>query len=225
MIILRVFLDHCFVRFWPSQSCRRISAGSLPVACLPTKLTLALCRLASRRLQGCTRCLTAWQASLEVRPRCRGSCAYGCADVLLSSCTVCCCGDHEGPPPALCLCVAAPPPSDIPMVLCVEAANVLDMGLEMFYPSADSRKELLGRLVSHGGVVEVNFLWSPPGESVRTRNVQCGTAAPLGLTCPALSCHVQSMAACGCACRPVVAVCGVQCFTAAFCHPVYCGGV
>jgi len=55
----------------------------------------------------------------------------------------------------------AEPPKDVPVSVCVEAANALDLGLEVFYPSTESRKELLSLLVSRGGIVEVNVLWAP----------------------------------------------------------------
>ncbi len=55
------------------------------------------------------------------------------------------------------------------MSVCVEAANALDLGLEVFYPSTESRKELLSLLVSRGGIVEVNVLWAPARDPVRWR--------------------------------------------------------
>lgn len=65
-------------------------------------------------------------------------------------------------------CVGGEPPAGVPLAVCVEAANVMDMGLELFYPTPESRAALLSGLVSNGGVVEVNFLWPLlQGEQVR----------------------------------------------------------
>ena len=53
-----------------------------------------------------------------------------------------------------------PPPANTPLSVSMEAANVMDMGLELLYPTEESRTQLLRKLVSgRGGVVEFNFLW------------------------------------------------------------------
>jgi hypothetical protein len=62
---------------------------------------------------------------------------------------------------------SAEAPKDVPTAVCVEAANALDLGLEVFFPSKESRKELLSVLVSRGGIVEVNLLWAPTRDPVR----------------------------------------------------------
>jgi hypothetical protein len=74
--------------------------------------------------------------------------------------------------------------------VCVEAANVMDIALELFYPTPESRKELLTLLVSRGGVVEVNFLWPPPLE-VRWRcsAAQCSAVQRSVVQCSAVQCN------------------------------------
>lgn len=56
-----------------------------------------------------------------------------------------------------------PAPVGIPPLVSQEAAEVLDIGLELFYPTPAARHELLSGLVSTGGMVEVHFRWPAPG--------------------------------------------------------------